>query len=399
MSVCTFPDETVTVTHPDFPFDASTAEEPPLGLIVAMLPGEALHVSGGVFIVAPFVSSARTVSVIELFVCITGSTDESVTTSVSSVAGGDGGGGGVAGAGTVTVAVPLCPSLVAVMVTVPAATAVTTPEVVTVAIFASLVDQVTTRPDSVFPLASRVVAVRVADEPTATCDDAGVTTTDATGTGAGAFTVICALPVFPSLVAVIVAVPAAFAVTTPLVLTVAVCGALDAHTMLRPASVLPLPSYVIAVSVIVAPTVSVPVVGATATDATAIGVTVTVALALFPSLVAEMVALPAASAVMLPLLSTLTICGALDVHATARPASGEPLPSYVIALNVPVAPMARFTDEGATVMDATGTAVTDSVAMAECPSALAAICAVPIARAVTTPDADTVATVVSELDQ
>lgn len=397
--MCTFPDETVTVTHPDFPFEASTAVEPELDLIVAMAPGDALHVSGGVFIVPPCVSSASTVSVIVLFVCITGSPDESVTISVSSVAAGGGGGGGVAGVGTVTVAVPLCPSLVAVIVTVPAATAVTTPEVVTVAIFASPVDQVTTRPDSVFPLASRVVAVSVADEPIAICDDAGVTTTDATGAGAGAFTVICALPVFPSLVAVIVAVPAAFAVTTPLVLTVAVCGALDAHTMLRPASVFPFASYVIAVSVIVPPTVSVPEVGATATDATAIGVTVTVALALFPSLVAEMVALPAASAVMLPLLSTLTICGALDDQEIARPPSGEPLPSYAIALSVPVAPMARFTDAGATAMDATGTAVTESVAMAECPSALAAICAVPIARAVTTPDADTVATLVSELDQ
>lgn len=169
--------------------------------------------------------------------------------------------------------------------------------------------------------------------------------------------------------------------------------------MLRPESVFPPPSYVIAVSVIVPPTVSVPLVGATATDATAIGVTVTVALALFPSLVAEIVAVPAAFAVTLPFASTLTICVALDVHVTARPLSGAPPPSYVVALNVAVAPVARFIDDGVTVTEATGIAVMDSVAIAECPSALAAICTVPMDFAVTTPAAETLATVVSELDQ
>lgn len=335
---------------------------------------------------------------------MTGSPDDSVTISVSSVAGAGGGGGGagVTGAGMVTVAVPLFPSLVAVIVIVPAATAVTTPDVVTVASAELLDDHDTARPVSTLPLASRVEAASVSDAPTASCDDAGVTTTDATGAGAGAFTVICALPVFPSLVAVIVAVPAAFAVTTPLALTVAVCGALDAQTMLRPVSVLPLPSYVIAVSVIVPPTVSVPLVGATATDATGIGagvVTVTCALATFPSLVAEIVVVPAASAAIFPLASTLATCGALEDQVTARPVRGEPLPSNVVALNCPVAPTRRPMDDGAITIDATGTAVTESVAIAECPSALAAICAVPIALAVTTPDADTVATAVSELDQ
>jgi hypothetical protein len=156
---------------------------------------------------------------------------------------------------------------------------------------------------------------------------------------------------------------------------------------------------VIAVSVIVPPTVSVPLVGATATDATAIGVTVTLALALFPSLVAEMVAVPAASAAILPFASTLTVCGALDVQLTARPLSVLPFASKVAALSVAVAPIARFTEFGVSVTDATGTAVTESVATAEWPSALAAICTFPTALAVTTPDADTVATVVSELDQ
>ena len=72
--------------------------------------------------------------------------------------------------------------------------------------------------------------------------DAGATVTELTGMGAGAVTVIAALPVFPSLVAVIVALPALLAVTTPVVLTVATAGALDAQTMPRPVSWFPLAS-------------------------------------------------------------------------------------------------------------------------------------------------------------
>lgn len=220
MSVCTLPDETVTVSHPVFPFVVTVAVDAPLDWTEPMFGGDALHVSFGVAIVLPCESTARTVSVIVLFVCITGRPEDNVTMSESSFAGAGGGGGG--DDGTVTVPVPDFPSLVAVIVAVPDATAVTTPDVVTVAILLSLVDQSMTRPLSVLPLASYVAAVSVTEVPVASCDVAGVTVTDATGAGAGAVTVICALPVFPSLVAVIVAVPAAFAVTTPLALTVAV---------------------------------------------------------------------------------------------------------------------------------------------------------------------------------
>src|SRR3989442_1240523 len=63
--------------------------------------------------------------------------------------------------GTVTViaAVPLCPSLVAVIVATPAATAVTRPLPFTVAAAVLLLAQVTVRPDSGLPLASFGVAV------------------------------------------------------------------------------------------------------------------------------------------------------------------------------------------------------------------------------------------------
>lgn len=237
---------------PAFDFEVSTAVDGPVDWILPRLGGDAVQVSAGVVIVFPFVSTARTVKPIVALGPITMSGFDDVTINVSSVAaGGGGGGGGGGGVGTVTVAVPDFPSLVAVMLAVPAATPVTTPDVVTVAMCVSDDDHATTRPESALPFASSVAAVNVADAPIATWELAGVTTTVATGAGAGAFTVICALAVFPSLVAVMVALPARAAVTTPDALTVAVCGALDAHTMLRPVSVLPFASYVIAVSVIV----------------------------------------------------------------------------------------------------------------------------------------------------
>src|SRR5437660_4804775 len=61
---------------------------------------------------------------------------------------------------TVTLDVPLCPSLVAVMVAVPATTPVTSPLPFTLATAVLLLDQVTTRPLSGFPLASFGVALR-----------------------------------------------------------------------------------------------------------------------------------------------------------------------------------------------------------------------------------------------
>ena len=56
-------------------------------------------------------------------------------------------------------AVAVFPSLVAVIVAVPVATPVAMPDALTVATFASLLDQVTARPVSTFPLASLSVAV------------------------------------------------------------------------------------------------------------------------------------------------------------------------------------------------------------------------------------------------
>ena len=86
---------------------------------------------------------------------------------------------------TVSAAVPLTPSLVAVIVAVPAPTPVTSPLVLTVPTPAALDAQATVRPDSTVPLASFSVALSCSDCPTVTFGDAGLTTTVATAAGGG----------------------------------------------------------------------------------------------------------------------------------------------------------------------------------------------------------------------
>src|SRR5438309_1797030 len=132
---------------------------------------------------------------------------------------------------------------------------------------AGLLDaHVTTRPVSAAPLASFGVAVSCAVCPPCRLAVAGLTVTDATGTLA---TVIAAVPLFPSLVAVTVAAPAATPVTNPLPLTVAAAGLLDAHVTTRPVSAAPLASFGVAVSCAVCPPCRLAVAGLTVTDATA----------------------------------------------------------------------------------------------------------------------------------
>src|SRR5206468_1171691 len=114
---------------------------------------------------------------------------------------------------TVIAAVPFLPSLVAVIVAEPAATPVTRPVVLTLAIAVLLLAHVTTRPLKILPAASFVTAASCWVPPTLTLADAGLTVTEATGTSV---TVIAAVPLLPSLVAVIVADPVATAVTRPL---------------------------------------------------------------------------------------------------------------------------------------------------------------------------------------
>src|SRR2546422_1980513 len=83
---------------------------------------------------------------------------------------------------TVTVAVPLFPSLVAVIVADPAATPVTTPVADTVAMAGFALVHVIARPVSTLPAASLGVAVSCAVLPTKTFVVAGLTATHADGT-------------------------------------------------------------------------------------------------------------------------------------------------------------------------------------------------------------------------
>src|SRR5882762_8404601 len=176
-------------------------------------------------------------------------------------------------------AVPLLPSLVAVMVAVPPDWPMTRPPPLTEATDVLLLAQVMTRPVSVPPTESLVTAASSWVAPTRIVADAGFTVTVATGT---LMTAMVALPVLPSLMAVTVADPAALPVTRPLALTAATAGALLAQVTMRPLRGAPLESWGAAASCKVAPSRRLATVGVTTTAATGVGTTVTVLVSAIP---------------------------------------------------------------------------------------------------------------------
>jgi len=221
------------------------------------------------------------------------------------------------GAGvTVTAELPLLPSLVAVMVAVPADTAVTSPVLDTVATAALSELHVTSLPVNTLPFAAKVVAVACAVSTAVMVLGVRATVTDATEAG---FTVTVALPLFPSLVAVITAVPGATPVTTPLVRTVATEEFPDDHVIARPARTLPFASRVVPEACVVWPTSIVPDASDAVTDAIGTGVTVIAAAPILPSLVAVIVAAPTVTAVTRPVVDTVATVTLSDAHVTARP--------------------------------------------------------------------------------
>src|SRR6266700_396491 len=250
---------------------------------------------------------------------------------------------------TVSDAVPLCPPLVAVMVVEPAARAVTSPLVPTVATVVLQLDHATLLPVSGFPPESFGVAVSCTVCPTKSPADAGLTVTEATGT---TLTVNDAVPLCPSLVAVIVVEPAARAVTSPLPLTVATVALPLDHATLLPASGLPPASLGVAVNCTVCPTRTVTDAGLTATNATGTACTVMAAVPVLPPLVA----LPAVTPCTSPLALTLATPELLLVQVTARPASGFPAESSTSALSWTVFPAVRLAVGGLTSTVSTGTA-------------------------------------------
>src|SRR5207245_350076 len=165
-------------------------------------------------------------------------------------------------------AVPLRPSLVAVMVADPGDTAATSPVPLTVATPLLSLAQLIVRPESTLPLASLSVAVSCTVCPTGALAVAGLTDTVATGT---TVTAMLALPLLPSLVAVIVVEPGDTAVTSPVALTVATAALLDVQVTVRPVKELPPASLRIVASCWVLPATTLAVAGLTDTVATGAG--------------------------------------------------------------------------------------------------------------------------------
>jgi len=158
---------------------------------------------------------------------------------------------------TVSVALPLLPSLVAVIWEVPTATAVTRPALETVAtpVLAEL--QTTARPDKTLLAESRMVALACVVCPGFRLDDTRETLTEETGATSAVpspVTVIVALPDLPLRAAVMTAVPSATPVTSPLGETVATALSLELQVTVRLGSLRPRQSRNVAVAVVVSPT-------------------------------------------------------------------------------------------------------------------------------------------------
>src|SRR5256712_2925384 len=181
---------------------------------------------------------------------------------------------------TVTLALPLVPSLVAVIVAAPAATPLTSPLPLTVATAVLPLAHVTIRPESTLPPASSGVAVSCWVCPGCRLTVAGLTVTDATGT---LVTVTAAVPLVPSLVAVIVVAPAATPVTRPFPFTVATALLPLDQLIVRPGRGFPFASSGVPVSCNVWPTGTEADAGLTTTDAIegCVHVTVTFPVSLF----------------------------------------------------------------------------------------------------------------------
>ena len=129
-------------------------------------------------------------------------------------------------------------------------------------------------------------------------------------------------PDFPSLVAIMVALPGATPVTTPAADTVAIEGALLDHITTRPVSTVPLASRVVALNVTLWPIAVDADDGATVTVATGTFATVTVAEPMTPSIVALMTAAPDETAVTIPAPETVATPGDPLDQVTVRPLIG-----------------------------------------------------------------------------
>ena len=247
------------------------------------------------------------------------------------------------------------------------------------------------------PLASFVTALNCTAGAPSTIEGAvGVTVTEATaagGGGGGAVTVSVVVPLTVPLVAVMVVVPAATLVASPLVLIVATLVLLERQVIGWPVSTLPLASFVTALNGTAgAPSTIEGAVGVTVTDATAAGggaVTVRVVVPLAVPLVAVMVVVPAATLVAKPLVLMVATLVLLERQVIGWPVSTVPLASFVTALNGTAgAPSTIEGAAGVTVTEATaagGGAVTVRVVVPLAVPLVAVMVVVPAATLVAKP--------------
>jgi hypothetical protein len=306
---------------------------------------------------------------------------------------------------TLTAKLAPTPSTVTSIVALPAATAVTTPDVETLATPAALLDQTTVRPTSERTLfaASRATTVACVVAPTVRLESVAVTLTDATD-GGDTVSPKVAGPT-PSTVTPIVLLPAATAVTSPDVETVATPVALLVHTTVRPVSgrMLLAASRATTVACVAVPVVRLESVALTLTDATGTGVTVSRNVAgPTPSTVTPTVLLPAATAVTSPDPETDATPVALLVHTTVRPVSDRMLLAASRATTVAcvVVPLVRLESAAVTLTDATAAGATFITKVAgPTRSTMTEMVADPTPTAVIRPVGETVATLLALLDQ
>src|SRR5215218_9751440 len=148
---------------------------------------------------------------------------------------------------TVTFADLVTPSIAAVIAAVPAPTAVTSPDDETVATEALFEDQLTVRPSSACPLASRAVAVAWVVCPTVSDAELSETDTEATGTGSGSTVTVTESLWSPSFATILVC-PAFPARTRPWPFTVAIVVSADCQARDTPSIGAPAESSALAVS-------------------------------------------------------------------------------------------------------------------------------------------------------
>jgi hypothetical protein len=290
---------------------------------------------------------------------------------------------------TVIVAVAIFVSLTAAIVATPGENVDTSPLAETVATPGASLLQSIFRPVSTMLWASSSVAVSCWEPPVIRVTACGLRAIEATGAGV---TVIVALPLLPSLVAVTLAVPTDTAVSTPVAETVTTAGSLELHITPRPVNTPPFASIVVAVAWAVPTAVMEFGVRLTLTDATGIAVTVTDAVPIFPSLVAVISAAPGATAETIPAADTVVTLALLEVHATRRPLRTSPLLARIIAVACVVAPAMSEDAASVTPTDATGIGTTVRAMVTVTPPADALMLEEPGASAVTNPPAATVAT-------